>query len=265
MSLRQYLPWLAVACLAVFPVCAVQAAEKPGTIIPKEDAAKAQAEAEEEAPPITQAPAVIELFSATTCPYCPQAQKNFDALTAKYPELIPMVCYIDQTKMYEDPVERPMCGPRLLAYSGRVSNGKDGTPVFLVNGKEMVPNVRTEFEAYIMETVRHSNLKKITITPSQTVKGSYFLDLPQVGRVTGAQSLQLWLAIIRDPVPSKTIPATTKSYTNAIDSFTRFSSWAGTAKRMPITVNPPAGSSKFVILAEDAQKQILAAGQINLP
>ncbi len=222
--------------------------------------AYAQEDAVDQAPPT-----VIELYSSTTCQYCPQAQASFEGLIAKHDNIIPLVCYIDQTKMLQDPVERPFCGPRLHAYAGKLDYPSPGTPMYLINGQEIIPNVQTEYEAFMMESVRTSTLKPIKLRRSQTVNLGYFMDLPQVGRATGDQTLQLWVAVIRKPVMPKTIPASTKPYTNVVDSLSRIGEWNGVAKQLPIKLNPPADSEKLVILAEDNQKRIVAAGQLVLP
>ncbi len=90
---------------------------------------------EDQIPPASQAPVVVELFTAKTCVFCPQADKHLETISQTHSNVIALSCKVD---FYDhSPSDMPhFCSERQKEYAMQITRGETYTPQVFLNGKD---------------------------------------------------------------------------------------------------------------------------------
>jgi hypothetical protein len=120
--------------------------------------------------PMPSGPVVVELFTAKSCVFCPQADKAFADL-ADQPGVIGLACHVDYLKD-GDTLARDFCVDRQNWYMDRLHAGPNYTPQIVVNGAKDALGYKTDAVAALVHGQRAAPIAPIEVTPLKIGKAS---------------------------------------------------------------------------------------------
>lgn len=237
--------------------------------MPQQDEGKAARSSETAAvSPAAMPPLVVlELFSAETCPFCAEAERNFADLTANQ-SVIGITCMVDYFDSGQiSQLARPFCAERQSAYLRGQKSGSFYTPQFVVNGAQQIKARSLE---KISDALRRADAPQpIAVTPG-AAPGEFNLDLP--GLEAGDPRAHLTITgVLVQTVPdlaSLDLDRARHDHAprNLATAIVDGGQWDGAPHSVRLTVPPDAASDRLVVLAQDSETgEIVAAGQAALP
>lgn len=207
---------------------------------------------------------VVELYSSLVCKYCPAAEVAFDAFQQKNRDVIALNCFVKTVNLRGDTISRPACNARQQHYANTVRGGSIATPMYTLNGREMIPHVRTEYDAFMQASLQAAgDLPAIGITPSLTAGGDTTIRLPRLPRLRDGGDYSVWLVTTRTPFTARILGRVERHFTHVVRDMTKLTDWDGNRRTLTLKITPAADTSRLIILAEDPNKRIVAAGQVN--
>ncbi len=153
----------------------------------------------EDASPAT-GPVVVELFTAKSCAFCPQADRMFAALAGQ-PGVIGVACHVDYLKD-TDPLAQDFCIGRQNWYMDRLRAGPNYTPQLVVNGARDAVGYKTDKVTALVRQGRGENIEPVSVQPSGGgAAGDVFLvTLPDSAVKNGLAGWQLAVTAFRKSV-----------------------------------------------------------------
>ncbi len=207
---------------------------------------------------------VVELYSSLVCKYCPAAEVTFNEFQQKNPDVVALNCFVKTVDLRGDTISRPACNARQRYYASTLPNGSIGTPMYALNGREMVPHVKTEYEAFMRASLQAAgDLPVIGITPALTAGGDTTIRLPRLPQLRDGGDYTVWLATTRKPFSARVLGQPERHFTHVVRDMTKLTDWDGNRRTLTMKVTPAADTDRLVILAESPTKQVMAAGQID--
>jgi hypothetical protein len=113
--------------------------------------------------PAPSGPVVVELFSAKSCVFCPQADRLFAEL-ASQPGVIGLACHVDYLKD-GDALAQDFCMGRQNWYMDRLHAGPNYTPQLIVNGTKDAVGYKTDVVTALVHQKRADAIGQIAIRP----------------------------------------------------------------------------------------------------
>jgi hypothetical protein len=106
-------------------------------------------------------PVVIELFTAKSCVFCPQADRLFAELAGQ-PGVIALACHVDYLKD-GDALAQDFCMERQNWYMDRLHAGPNYTPQLIVNGSKDAVGYKTDIVTALVHQKRGDDIAPIGI------------------------------------------------------------------------------------------------------
>ena len=130
------------------------------------------------------APVVVELFTTQGCIFCPAADRFFNDLIEKVPNVIGLSCHVDYLDVRKGSLSMRECTARQRAYAQTIPNGNIYSPQTVINGR--VENYGFSFEEI------YWNIKGLVPRPPQSLTitksegDTYSIAIPELGLAPGA-------------------------------------------------------------------------------
>ena len=134
-------------------------------------------------------PIVLELFTARSCIFCPQADRLFADLVTQ-PNVIGIACHVDYFAT-QDPMARRFCIDRQNWYMNRLRAGPSYTPQMVVNGARDVIGYRRDQVMQTVQAVSATGLKDVAIEPQADATDNYLVRLDPALVDLGLDTLEL--------------------------------------------------------------------------
>lgn len=211
----------------------------------------------------------LELFTAETCPFCPQAERNFNDITQD-PAVIGYTCMVDYfDPVGTNPLSRPFCTEQQDLYIRMMKSGSRYTPQIVVNGTEQVGGHQLNV---LLKTVQDARAEQaqplaIDVRPG-TEPGSVDSVLPALTGHADDEKFVLRLVGVQqkvEPNPSSPIRARRDlTTTNLATALYEGGLWNGKKTIWRARPTLPAGTDRIIALVQERDTgRILAAGQMD--
>jgi len=204
-----------------------------------------------------QLPIILELFTAESCPYCPQA----DALMAEYtklPRVIGYSCHVARTHS-DLSFAHDFCSRRQEYYQRTIGFKGRYTPQMVVNGVVEVTGYRQDkITAAAKKSLKHMGKIKIR----EASPDLFVLDMPAA---VSADYMLVVVQIAKPKAASKRFSAGgNRTYHNLATQFSDTMKWQGERGPLHMRMGKEQGGKGFIVLAQKISTgKIVAAGQYN--
>jgi len=200
-------------------------------------------------------PIILELFTAQSCPYCPQAE----ALLAEYiklPRVIGYSCHVARTRS-DMAVSYPFCARRQEYYERVLQTSGPYTPQMVVNGvAEVIGYNQKKIAAAAAMTI--ADIGQIKIKASTPTL--FLLDMP----AAKPEDYMIVVARIDKPVRAtgRYAMGGKRVYHNLASQFSDDMKWEGKPGPVYMSLIRENNTKGFIVLAQKISTgKIVAAGQ----
>ncbi|MES2729045.1 MAG: DUF1223 domain-containing protein [Pseudomonadota bacterium] len=215
-------------------------------------------------PVAADGPRVVELFSSVVCKYCPAAEAAFETYLKKRPDVIALNCFVKVVNLGGDTISRPACSVRQRQFANTLRNGSIATPMYALNGREMIPHVRTEYEAFMQASLRdNGDVTPLRIFPAMSPDAPTQVSLPSLPRLAENGKYGVWLVTTRKPFTARILRQKERRFTHVVRDMQKLTDWDGYRRTLSLRVTPAADTDKMIILVDDPAGRIAAAGQVT--
>lgn len=205
-----------------------------------------------------QLPIILELFTAESCPYCPQA----DALMAEYiklPRVIGYSCHVARTRS-DLTFAHDFCSRRQDYYQRTIGFKGKYTPQMIVNGVIEVTAYRQDKITNAARRSLDENMGNITVR--KAANGTFMLNMPM------ATPEDYMIVVAQVAHPKKASPRYNANgrrvYHNLATQFSDTMRWTGRAGPIYMNMTPERGGKGFIVLAQKISTgKIVAAGKFE--
>lgn len=211
-------------------------------------------------------PLVVEMFTTPACIFCPVADSFFGDLVKKAP-IIAVSCPVDHLDVKVEPIGLKTCTQRHYGYAASIPTSTF-TPLMIINGRE--PVVAYSYTKVLAALRKEAKTPPIHLDVKKIGSGTYSFDLPEtkMGHIKGfSKDANIILIEYKKPTSKKIkdgdSQGVTTHYTHMASSVVKLEEWDGKAKTFSFPLIPDPESEGAVILVQNRQVGILAAGEIK--
>lgn len=208
---------------------------------------------------------VVTLYSSQACAFCPEAERFFAHLVEKT-DVIGLSCHIDYFDVAEGALSNEFCTKRQKRQVGQIPGAFVYTPQMIINGRyDVLGNKYQRVADQLIAAARDNTVKSLDITSKEGKEGVYQFRLPQRDLPDAGT---LWLAVYDTPHNREIAEGVNKGkdihYVHIVSVLEKLGTWDGSAKVVTADLAPRDSHAGFIVLAEDAQGRIRAAGEYKL-
>lgn len=211
-------------------------------------------------------PLVVEMFTTPACIFCPVADSFFGDLIKKGP-IIGVSCAVDHLDVKVEPIGLKTCTQRHYGYAASIPTSTF-TPLLIINGRE--PVVAYSYPKVLAALRKEAKTPPLHLKIEKTGGKSYSFDLPEtkMGPIKGfSKEANIILIEYRKPTAKKIkdgdSQGVTTHYTHLASSIVKLEEWDGKAKTFSFMLTPDPSSEGAVVLVQNRNVGILAAGEIK--
>jgi hypothetical protein len=220
----------------------------------------------------------LELFTAEICPFCPQAERNFNDIIQSE-DIIGYSCLVDYFESgTHNPYAQPFCRTRQDYYRARIKGGSRYTPQLILNGRTEMPGQNFQNIADAIRLGREAGhvVRALEVRPGKD-SGTFDIVLPAIAAESGddleKQPFSLNVILVqRRPAPNSLplgrIRRDQPPFHLAV-GMEEAGLWDGipmiwTVRPPASAVNDVAGDRLIAIVQNRITGVIVAAGDVNL-
>lgn len=208
-------------------------------------------------PENTSDPVVVELFSSTLCPSCPQAEKKLSTLSED-PNIFALSCHVStlDNSGIRDELATDFCLVRQHGYADFITERKIFTPFMVVNGEDGFVGTKTNLLAKALQKSAINPPKHIEINEEDD--RFIAINLPQIQ----GEQLRLW-AIGYNTENNKT-GTDKETRTNVALTQDNLGAWDGTQQTRRMQILSSGVKDMLIIAQEHGYGKIRGIGRIHL-
>ncbi|MCB9978846.1 MAG: DUF1223 domain-containing protein [Rhodospirillales bacterium] len=214
--------------------------------------------AESDAPQVSSAPVVVELFSSEICMFCPKAEVFLGDLVATK-NIIGLTCMVDYMQTDDNGPGRSFCSARQSDYSEKLRSGPDYTPQIIINGGRDVVGDEPETVKQALDEVGESSVLPIALAP--VASGRFSATLPDVGARNPPLSMTLF--VYHRKAHQAGARGVAREWTNLVTDLRVLESWDGMAQTLAFSSAPGEGDGVALLAQDPVSGALVAAGTLN--
>jgi hypothetical protein len=205
-------------------------------------------------------PVVVELFTSQSCSSCPPADKVLSEIAAENPNVIALSCNVTYWNHlhWTDTLSHEFCTDRQRDYAYDLKSRGPYTPQAVINGQfETVGSQGGQVRRFIDKAEALPEIKIAAQTESLSIA------LPDIEKEGYRLTLFTYDDGHTQKIASGENSGLTVHYTNPVKAMHVLENWDGGARSIEFSLKSLAVSDGFVVIAQDRNGRIRAAGRLK--